>query len=1357
MAYIKDKSNYLLKKIHQLTNDGVIYERDITTVGGISSFGHGNTPIYRSGNFILTINGSKPPIIEYDKSNWLQNENSNEWTLNDLKPIEYCNDDYLNLTDICDIRDFAYYGSCSELIRVSLNNILSKFPGELYAPYENIDKNIGVKYQYLINDRFEYLNKYENNLGIKFEYVLENPFQIILHDVESNDKELGSFSNNGFLNYDFIDSDNNIKKIISWDVNVVSDNIKNNYIGYITIGLDDGSNRYVGVFIDNDCSIMYMVGNDMVNCHIRPKSKYYEDFKKNLDKFEYILFNSNSTNSKPTLFDIITENSYGYVNDLVNFILPIDNGGYNININSPSFSFYVNSLVKVGEFYDERFCDNLYRSMTHESIKNLDNTTEGDSHESYDKIHKTLRIFARFFDDIKLKIDDIKNQNILSYNSDINEKKIKTLIYNDGWEITKIQPFTFKNENGKLIFYKNENINIQSHNGEKYNIDSINNHFLRNLRLNSRNILRHKGTINGIKMMLGLLGLKDEKDYSISEYITLAKPIEDKFNNIKNDYLIKWYNSVKTINYGNEYYDDYTGLPVINVDENGKRMLYPYFKGSDFVDGNPYYQMYGGWIKQTPNIITKQGIIYDISNNTYPYKETLNNIRSVYDINQLLRLTKNDVFDGCIYKVDNIKNNHVIIDNIFYEIKSFDVDSTDIYVNFDLFVQNGSVKFGNNVYYNTIKVSNKKYFDDETLFDIYNLDSLENGYKINIVCKCNHNSLNFLFENDQYSDHNISILLNGVLYTMGGSVITPSNYFMLYDAENLYSIGEGGWFQIDGTSETFNAINNIYNEYQGNNPHCGNLSYDDGKEYMKYFAQLFKYSIDNNYFDDRCIDDYNSELNTIKSIGFTDIFDENGNYIKYNNSKINFSGYIYDNLNTKNIQKKYFTQNPSNIDGLYNSDCYFIEGEDTIYSYNNTDISYVDDISNTFTNEYNKNSVINNKCITININIKDDDYENIKFVDNCITPYLEQMLPSNAIINIVRKEINTFNFVLTYETTYENQTIALFNDNFDITQISEISIDGGDKIKPISNMVTFNEIGVHSVHFNVVETISNLSNMFNGCVNLTSFEIRNILLNNVLSFDYMFKDCINITSVNLNNIQTPKLNSTIGMFINCESLVNVSMNNFITNNLKIVNSMFENCINLSTFEFNNTWCNSIENMNRMFYNCFNMSSCSFDNASLLNLLTSEETFYGCVSLNDIDMSNLICDKLVNINSMFNGCSNIVSILLPYSNDYLDANGSIQTMKNTFANCNALETINLSYVNTNNTNDMTKTFYNCNSLTRIGFAYGVDNLTLFEDIFTGVGSNGVFVAYDKFDISSYAKISQPLIDLEWQLVNYISED
>ena len=68
MAYIKSHSNYVLKKKHQTINNGIIYERDITTIGGLNQFSPNQVPIYKSSNFIITINNDNSSSIQQIQS-----------------------------------------------------------------------------------------------------------------------------------------------------------------------------------------------------------------------------------------------------------------------------------------------------------------------------------------------------------------------------------------------------------------------------------------------------------------------------------------------------------------------------------------------------------------------------------------------------------------------------------------------------------------------------------------------------------------------------------------------------------------------------------------------------------------------------------------------------------------------------------------------------------------------------------------------------------------------------------------------------------------------------------------------------------------------------------------------------------------------------------------------------------------------------------------------------------------------------------------------------------------------------------------------------------------------------------------
>lgn len=135
MGYIKSYSNYVLKRKHQDINSGRIFERDITTIGGLNQFSPGQIPIYKSSNFIITVNNdnkSNRNFIGKDKG-WEMNGSEEVWTLsninesNDVESAEKTLKIVLK-QDYYKLQDFAYYGSCTELIRASIIDIITRYP-----------------------------------------------------------------------------------------------------------------------------------------------------------------------------------------------------------------------------------------------------------------------------------------------------------------------------------------------------------------------------------------------------------------------------------------------------------------------------------------------------------------------------------------------------------------------------------------------------------------------------------------------------------------------------------------------------------------------------------------------------------------------------------------------------------------------------------------------------------------------------------------------------------------------------------------------------------------------------------------------------------------------------------------------------------------------------------------------------------------------------------------------------------------------------------------------------------------------------------------------------------------------------
>lgn len=135
--YIKSHSNYVLKSKHQSITDGTIWERDITTIGGLNTFTPHQTPTYRSNNFIITVRDDGGVSKQHNTKKWVDNgSNSEVWTVKSISSTTTSTDfeddtEIVLKQDYYDFSDFAYYGSLSELFRASITDAINRFPGRV--------------------------------------------------------------------------------------------------------------------------------------------------------------------------------------------------------------------------------------------------------------------------------------------------------------------------------------------------------------------------------------------------------------------------------------------------------------------------------------------------------------------------------------------------------------------------------------------------------------------------------------------------------------------------------------------------------------------------------------------------------------------------------------------------------------------------------------------------------------------------------------------------------------------------------------------------------------------------------------------------------------------------------------------------------------------------------------------------------------------------------------------------------------------------------------------------------------------------------------------------------------------------
>ena len=1172
--YIKSHSNYTLKSFHQLTNDGTIYERDITTIGGVGTFPEGQTPIYRSNNFIITVRDDGGISNQYNRKKWTQNTKSGDtWTMASLDGMvsegNDQNDTKIVLKqDYYDFRDFCYYGSLAEMFRTSITDIIARFPGELYGTDKNVYYTSGETIDgEWVEDRVQLGDNSDD-------YYLVNPFGINMHAMElpKDADPLKYFANEGFKNYVIVSGDTEYD-INEWNIDQyysVYDQETRKYIPYTastfskmssgnTIVSGTPTNVYhpckgekVGAMDVNhnsefsgdaninldifawlgDDNIVYYLSNNCQGIHIRPKHEYIDKFYDECDNFQKLILNRNTTPKYKATFSVIEENDEGFTRKFEDFIFPTSEGGYNIDASSYGFNTYTTRLSQIGEFYDELFTDNLYRSMTHEAIKNFDWTytreyVEGDEEEYVlggQKIQKALRVFAREFDEILSYINNIKNLNRVTYDErgNLPDYFLTDTVENEGWNVElvtpyyttsvihdvdtcddveikftqpsgTVTPYDIPNEKAYFLtccsggtqpcgysgspyyFYEagtNEYTRFDNCSGAlrkrikrytddkmEYTYHDVNNEFLRRLKLNSRAIWRHKGTLDGIDMILSMFGMRSKKfcndmneyyncksysyDYDITEYSTsIANPICDNWDAVHQMYHIDWINSTKTITYDyrslSNYnrgsvgttYIPYQGLPVSYVrngefkigstkyvidhrtnyiTQNGtnkykisgdtfktssnsyiikdeyvqrqdkttypitwnERYLYPNFNSYEQHDGNPYFQMKGGWLDKEYvsgstayhfQFNADDCIVFD--KNKKLYKETVRNIRRFDSLQEMLSVPSYEIHDNQIVYVSKIQDNLCILDGVVYEIKR---DNYGKYI--ELVKQNDVIKAGDDLYFTEFVT----VYNRDKSAQSYYLNTMPNGQVVKAYIS---GETSFMCGDDVKSYDE---------FTKITTTSADTNYFKIGDFSQTNRIKDdthanGGWERLKIDSNEYKMLSTIINDNKGNNPHNGMMQYDNGKEYFEYFKQLFKYPLENDLFDERCYDNYEySKDHDIKTKGWSAA---TFSYTK----NVNSGGTTYKTYKVNDETRKWGNKN---------------DNKGITVNYNNSKIwSYVNGNKDTITNDKLNTKVIK---ITFRLHYGINDsrgLSELKYIDDIVLNYLTQMIPSTAILQI---------------------------------------------------------------------------------------------------------------------------------------------------------------------------------------------------------------------------------------------------------------------------------------------------------------------------------------------------------------------
>ena len=665
----KTKADYtILRKRHQNASNGDIFENDYMTISPMDTiFSEDQDIISSDSNFKFSYRINNNLQKKHAKSGWIKTpEGSEEWTIDDAISGGTISDEskVRIKPNYNSLKDFAYYGSAVELVRGSLNDIIQNFPAELYfsektlkSELEKVNDNVIVPDTWkLISNDFG-INAHVDNINASNVY---NPLRYLSLSIDR---------------YNLIKGDiiTPLTGITITTSNATCDDDLNGK----TIATAVTSGVTIYTYLMGGKTYLYYTDSFNEGLRIRPNDDVVDEYFATIDEFEYALLNRDSKPLYMSNFDTPYETDKGNFYKKETYIWP-SKYNWNPDIESIGYENYVERLISLAEFHDEHDSNNIWRSMTHEAIKNLDWTfvrENGDDIEDLSKIDSSkieifLQLYGRQFDGLKRYIDTIKYSNQVSYNEKNNlpDYCLTDSVGNSGWDVKPLIA-TGKSEFCSDILYNNMS--------KGYSEVEANNNFMRNLKLNSRYILSNKGTREGIAALLGLLGIyKDE--YEINEHVAIAKGNASKnychFVDGLTDMIYPNAEDIEFVNMKKDsLLDDYAGnvyegIGVKEVTANtegqyyGKTYVVPWYVNGKKYDNGMYFQCDGGWGKIKSNFyplsinVDCTPITAFTPTQIDIYEETQNYLKFASDLNEMLDFTNSVVKEGMIVYVTDIEN-----------------------------------------------------------------------------------------------------------------------------------------------------------------------------------------------------------------------------------------------------------------------------------------------------------------------------------------------------------------------------------------------------------------------------------------------------------------------------------------------------------------------------------------------------------------------------------------------------------------------------------------------------------------------------------------------------------------------------
>ena len=493
--------------------DGIEYRPFSPDLVGLQLTSDGGSPLFTMGNFSITTN-----IDEKTNKTFTTSKFSNFVTLTTLNVDETTNQELLDNNAIVilnlnkkNLNNYALFGSLSEFVRVSLENIITNWPASLYlTPLAQTSTG-------------QILNGYTYE-----DYTYDSLNELSTFKIDT------TFINNKFdINYlengNIINTYNSANSLRNLTVNYKSYVILINNTEYPIV------NFTASTYNVNDYIYLEVNGNPFsgfgttskVIYHIKPSKLKQEIFFNSLPDFEYYLLSRDVTPLYTATFNYQVKSEMGlilYISDTVKW--PVSDG-YNIDFNTTEYVDYATKLLDISSKNDLVKSNLMGRFLVSESITSFDTTpvylSDLDKDTSGQKINKTLQIYGRSFDEINNFISGIAFANVVTYDKQDNtpDAYLKNIARVLGWELVSSVL-----ENNLLSNYVSNK--PSTYPGQSVGLTAVEAdiELWRRLILNSPWLWKSKGARKSIEFLLKFIGAPIGL-VNFNEYVYKAdKPID---------------------------------------------------------------------------------------------------------------------------------------------------------------------------------------------------------------------------------------------------------------------------------------------------------------------------------------------------------------------------------------------------------------------------------------------------------------------------------------------------------------------------------------------------------------------------------------------------------------------------------------------------------------------------------------------------------------------------------------------------------------------------------------------------------------------------------------------------------------